>query len=123
MTMRARISLIAALLGAAACASQAPPPTVSAPQVQLVSAGEPVRGRAYAQDACASCHGIGPGEETSPIPDAPSFYELANTPGMTSIAIRAWLNSPHENMPQLIIGPEQSDDLSAYILSLKRRSE
>jgi mono/diheme cytochrome c family protein len=123
MKMQAWPIAAVVLAAAAACAAQTQPPQPYAPQVQLANAGDAAQGRAYAQSACASCHAIETGQMMSPVSIAPPFEELANTPGMTAIAVRAWLNSPHENMPQLIVGPEDADDLSAYILSLKHRSE
>lgn len=37
---------------------------------------------------------------------------------MTSIALTAWLQTPHPNMPNLIIDPDAIDDLSAYLTTL-----
>jgi mono/diheme cytochrome c family protein len=105
-----------AFLALAACAPEPAPPPVPVLGAEL---GDPARGLAYAQENCASCHGVSAGQ-ASPVFDAPTFEEAANTPGMTSIAITAWLNTPHENMPNFIVDPERIDDLSAYIMSLRR---
>jgi hypothetical protein len=47
----------------------------------------------------------------------PDFQAIANTPGMTATALRAFLQTPHPKMPNLILTPEQSDDVIAFLLS------
>jgi mono/diheme cytochrome c family protein len=108
--------LLALACIAAACApAQAPSPAEAA-----FMSGNPASGLRYAEQACAQCHAIAPGSALSPAPDAPPFEAIANTPGMTRMALNAWLHSPHENMPQLIVDPDRIDDLSAYLATLKR---
>jgi mono/diheme cytochrome c family protein len=51
---------------------------------------------------------------------APTFVELANTPGMTSAALTVALTTPHAGMPMFVLTPEQRQDIIAYILSFKR---
>ncbi|MEZ6023007.1 MAG: hypothetical protein R3C16_06255 [Hyphomonadaceae bacterium] len=58
-------------------------------------------------------------ENVSPVYGAPAFEDVANTPGMTPLALHVWLNSPHPNMPNRIIPPERIDDIAAYIATLK----
>lgn len=79
-----------------------------------------LRGLAYAQQACASCHAVARGQALSPVAQAPAFETVANTPGMTGLALNVWLHSPHENMPHLIVEPDHIDDLWAHISSLRR---
>lgn len=79
----------------------------------------PSRGLAYAQVNCAGCHAIAAGQRSS-APRARSFEAIANTPGMTRIALSAWLHTSHPSMPNLIIDPKEIDDLSAYIATLKK---
>lgn len=78
-------------------------------------------GRAIARGICATCHGTRTGEIDSPNPYAPSFENIANTPGMTAAALRVALNSSHRTMPNIILDPAQQRDLVAYILTLKDR--
>ena len=52
---------------------------------------------------------------------APSFKKIANTPGMSVTALTVWSRTTHPTMPNLIIEPDDMDDLIAYILSLKDR--
>jgi mono/diheme cytochrome c family protein len=81
--------------------------------------GAAQRGLAYARTNCVQCHGIERNERFSPEPNAPAFQSLANTPGVTWIALTAWLQRSHETMPDLIIPPNHREDVIAYILSLK----
>jgi hypothetical protein len=37
------------------------------------------------------------------------------------LALRVWLQSPHENMPGVIVEAERVDDVWAYIASLEQR--
>jgi mono/diheme cytochrome c family protein len=101
-------------ISAAACAQTAPvaPPVIG-------QAGMPAAGRFYIQHNCASCHGIEAGDTVSPLPEAPPFQEIANAPGMTGLALHVWLRSPHEDMPHIIVEPDQVEDVWAYIRSLK----
>jgi mono/diheme cytochrome c family protein len=78
------------------------------------------RGLAYAEQACAACHGVQAGESLSPVPQAPAFETLADTPGMTGLALNVWLHSPHQDMPHLMVDPDHVDDLWAYMASLRR---
>jgi cytochrome c2 len=42
-----------------------------------VGVGDPQAGFAYAKEVCANCHAI-VSNETSPVPEAPAFDEIAN---------------------------------------------
>jgi len=81
--------------------------------------GDVARGHVYASHACGGCHGIEPGEAGSPQPGAPSFQAVANTPGITTISLNAWLQSSHPTMPNLILERDDAADVIAYILSLR----
>ena len=108
-----RSAFMASLLALAACAAdQTDAPAPAAPEV--------VRGRAYAEDTCAACHAIDRGATVSPNPLAPPFQAVADTPGMTRIALAAWIQSAHVNMPQLIVDQDRTDDLWAYLSTLKQ---
>ena len=47
--------------------------------------------------------------------------DIANTKGMTATALRVFLTTSHPKMPNLILAPEQMDNVIAYILSLRER--
>ena len=76
-------------------------------------------GARWASDVCAECHATRTGQARSPNGKAPTFVELANTPGMTPLALTVALTTPHAGMPMFVLTPEQRQDIIAYILSLK----
>lgn len=84
--------------------------------------GDPAAGHAFAQQVCSPCHAVTPDRKSPRLLDiAPDFQAIANTRGMTATALRAFLTTSHPKMPNLILTPEQSADVIAYILSLRRR--
>ena len=76
------------------------------------------QGRAFAQRMCSECHGIVPGA-TSSVAGAPNFYAVANTPGMSPLALRVALETPHPSMPNVMLTNEELRDIIAYIMSLR----
>ena len=52
--------------------------------------------------------------------DTPSFQSIADLPSTTGISLNVFLHSNHNNMPDFIISSAESNDLIAYILSLKK---
>ena len=76
-------------------------------------------GRALAQRLCTECHAIEPGQSQSPATSAPPFARIAAVPGMTSAALRVALQTSHRTMPNVMLQPDQLDDVVAYILSLQ----
>ena len=81
--------------------------------------GDPLKGAKLAQSVCAQCHAVRNGQLRSPNPMAPSFPNLAKWPGMTDTALRAWLQSSHAAMPNIILDDGERNNVIAYILSLK----
>jgi mono/diheme cytochrome c family protein len=91
---------------------------VTAVQVQQI--GDIRQGHQFALDACASCHAVRRGQTLSPLATAPSFEEIANTPGMTEAALNFWLTAQvHPTMPLLMLSSQQVRNVSAYILSMR----
>jgi cytochrome c2 len=77
-------------------------------------------GRAFARDACKSCHIVDPDDRaTKSIVIGPGFRDIANTLGMTATALRVFLTTSHPKMPNLILTPQQTADVIAYMLSLR----
>jgi len=81
--------------------------------------GDPRKGLSYARKVCASCHNVLRSEAASANSRAPTFKKIANTPGMSVTALTVWSRTTHPTMPNLIIEPNDMDDLIAYILSLR----
>jgi mono/diheme cytochrome c family protein len=68
---------------------------------------------------CGQCHAI---EATSSdvAKPAPAFVRIANQPSTTALSLKVFLQTNHPSMPNLIIAPDDANDLVNYILSLKR---
>jgi len=87
-------------------------------------AGNPKVGRAYVREVCSPCHAVTAEQRSQrTIAVAPDFQTIANTSGMTATALRAFLQTPHPKMPNLILTPEQSADVIAFVLSLRHRRQ
>src|SRR5215813_2228021 len=86
--------------------------------------GDPEVGRVYARQVCLPCHAV-TAEQASrrTIAIAPDFQTIASTSGITATALRAFLQTPHPKMPNLILTPEQSADVIAFVLNLREESK
>jgi cytochrome c len=76
-------------------------------------------GYRLAEAWCKDCHAIEAntaGARGSP----PDFTAIANRPSTTALSLKVFFQTSHQRMPNIIITPEQADDLSTYILSLRR---
>ena len=98
--------LLAALAGTGAAPAQDLP-------------GDPRNGYALAATVCDTCHAIEAGVLETDIGAAPSFQSIAGNPTMTALALRVFLGTPHADMPDLILTGAETDDIIAYIASLK----
>lgn len=91
---------------------------VTAGSANAQQIGSVQEGRRLAREVCAECHAIdNAGGSTNP--DAPAFKVIANTPGMTSTALTVALQTTHRTMPNFVIRDDASQNIIAYILSLK----
>jgi mono/diheme cytochrome c family protein len=81
--------------------------------------GDPQAGFEYAREVCSGCHAIS--AETSKLPQATRFREVADRPGMTGTALRVWIETYHPTMPNIVVDKEDMLNVIAYILSLKGR--
>jgi mono/diheme cytochrome c family protein len=81
--------------------------------------GDSEKGLKYALEVCAECHSVRPEHPLSRVPEATPFEIVANTPGITSNALAAWLQTSHPSMPNIMMTDEQMRDVIEYILSLK----
>lgn len=89
---------------------------VSVANAQAV--GDPKEGAALAQQVCSRCHATVAGPDRSPNANAPTFVDIAASPGMTRTALLVALTTPHAGMPMFMFTETQRDDIIAYILSL-----
>ncbi len=82
--------------------------------------GSAEAGLAYARTICSECHAIRSDDVLSPNAKAPPFSKIASTPGMTGATLFVILQTPHRDMPDLIIPAKDKADVVAYILSLQK---
>jgi mono/diheme cytochrome c family protein len=75
-------------------------------------------GHRLAEAWCETCHAIEP-HMAGMSNQAPSFEAIANRHGTTALSLKVFLETSHQNMPNLVIEPDQADALASYILSLK----
>jgi len=78
--------------------------------------GNPLIGRQAAATLCVPCHQIDEARRDGP----PSFVDIALMPSTTALSLKVFLRSNHNEMPNLIIPDSETDDLIAYILTLKQ---
>ncbi len=76
-------------------------------------------GGKLARTFCNACHQVEPNADApSPNPEAPPFARIATTPGMTDLAIRVFLRSPHSTMPNFLLSEPEIDGVIAYIRTM-----
>jgi len=80
-------------------------------------AADPADGQDLAQQWCASCHAVAPGEATDK--PAPSFESVVNERGRSDEWISTWLSTPHAMMPDLGLTRDEIAALVAYFDSLR----
>ncbi len=84
--------------------------------------GDAGAGRELAIRECSVCHIVGPDALGGNLfINAPTFMEVADDPAVTELALRVFLQSPHDVMPSLMLAESEVDDLARYILMLRRR--
>ena len=122
--MTPRFLSIAPLLVLAGCQHHQPSAdaalAVETSQAKQGEAFEPDNVAAFAQATCADCHSI-ERQGLSPNPQAPTFAEIANRPGVTPATLSAYLTDAH-NYPDIMdfeLTPERSNALADYLLSLR----
>ena len=82
--------------------------------------GNAMQGHQVARTWCESCHVVDAEQKSAIAGGAPGFLALAALPSTTAASLRGFLTSPHHpSMPDFQLSPQQIDDVSAYILSLK----
>ncbi len=82
--------------------------------------GDARAGRAVATALCLPCHAID-GASRNPTRVPPDFGAVADMPSQTALSLRVFLQTPHGNMPRYQLTATETDDVIAYVLSLKAR--
>jgi mono/diheme cytochrome c family protein len=86
---------------------------------QATQVGSAQQGLRLAREICAQCHLVDKAVGRSTNANAPTFEVIANTPGLTSAALAAALQTSHRTMPNIVIKGADANNIIAYILSLK----
>ncbi len=76
------------------------------------------RGRVLAEQWCSQCHGVHP-NEASANPKSPTFPAIAAEASITENSLRVFLQTPHSTMPNIMLKPDDTDDIVEYLLFLK----
>lgn len=82
-------------------------------------------GRRLAEEICGECHRVTAGKPAKPPPmeedaTAPDLTERMTDPAMTELALRSYLRTSHPLMPNIRLTPDETDDIVAYLMTLKR---
>jgi mono/diheme cytochrome c family protein len=83
--------------------------------------GDTAAGRRLAETWCSSCHLIGASPGGAVSNGAPTFMAIAGLKSTTVLSLRAFLQTPHAQMPDLHLSRDEIDDLAGYILSLRSK--
>ncbi len=75
-------------------------------------------GHRLAEAWCKACHAIEP-NMAGMSDQAPAVTAIANRHGTTALSIKVFLKTSHASMPNIVIAPEQAEDIAEYILSLR----
>ncbi len=86
---------------------------------QSILPGDPAEGAKLADDLCANCHIVAQGARTDIGEVPPALQTVADDPTVTETGLRVFLQTPHENMPNVVLSEAETDHIIAYILSLK----
>jgi mono/diheme cytochrome c family protein len=76
-------------------------------------------GKTLARQWCAECHVVEAGQGDTLSTAAPTFFDVAANAATTEMSLRAFFVTPHDQMPDIQLTNEQTDDIIAYILSLR----
>ncbi|MDR3539000.1 MAG: cytochrome c [Acetobacteraceae bacterium] len=82
--------------------------------------GDVATGRRLAETWCGECHTVTP-TRMREVRRVPTFNAIADMTSTTPLSLRAFLQTPHDKMPDLHLNHDETDDLIGYILSLRGR--
>jgi mono/diheme cytochrome c family protein len=82
-------------------------------------AADPDHGAVLAKRWCATCHLVEPGQKQADA-DVPSFAEIARKSDFTPEKIAFFLLDPHPPMPNFLLSRSDTQDIAAYIGTLRK---
>lgn len=92
-----------------------------APTALAQDIGDATTGDKLAETWCSNCHVVVPTARRGSSNGAPTFSAIARMTSTPPLSLRAFLQTPHNRMPDLQLSRNEIDDLIAYILSLGRK--
>ena len=84
------------------------------------AAGDVEAGRRFAEIWCSGCHAVEL-RTTRSGGIAPDFPSIAGRRTTTARWLRVYLGKPHDKMPNFVLDKEDTDDVVAFLMSLKRK--
>lgn len=84
------------------------------------AAGDADAGRRFAEIWCSGCHAVEL-RTTRSGGIAPDFPSIAGRRATTARWLRVYLGKPHDKMPNFVLDKEDTDDVVAFLMSLKRK--
>lgn len=119
-TLRSGLLLAASVLIAPAFSAMAQTGVAQKGAAQE-GAGDAANGHRLAESWCSSCHVVDRATRTGTSTGAPPFPAVARMKSITPMSLQVFLQSPHQRMPDLHLSRDETDDLIAYILSLREK--
>ena len=101
-----------------ACAIAALALAANGPVLAQSPVGNTSSGLRVAMTICGNCHQVTPTMPPSAV-KSPSFADIASRPTTTALSLKQFLRSNHSRMPRFILSRADTDDVVAYILSIK----
>ena len=83
-----------------------------------VQAADIRNGESLARRWCATCHVVA-SDQRGPASEAPPFASIAKRPDFDAQKLAFFLLNPHPKMPDMGLSRVATEDLAAYIASLK----
>ena len=83
--------------------------------------GDAATGHYLAETWCSACHVVSQTPRHGASNGAATFAAIARMTSTTPLSLRAFLQTPHSQMPDLHLSRSEIDDLTAYILSLRSK--
>ena len=80
--------------------------------------GNATRGWELTIRTCSGCHWVSH-EGKSGVSQAPTLRTIANTKGISAMALNVALLTSHRSMPNIVLNSRERADVIAFILTLK----
>ena len=77
-------------------------------------------GSAIAKRWCANCHTVERAPAGARADSVPSFVDIANRPNTSKQSLRAAMTGQHGRMPDFSLTDAEMNDLSSYMLGLRK---